>query len=217
MMMPLLLGASTDEPSGGSFCNYNNWSLPTDWNTLSNTSSENSAASCSPSLPRFPALGRGRQTFLIRRICGNFRPGPIWQNHPPDQWLLECEQKVRLHVAVAVEHRPKYQHKRFIELGRQGMGKARRIPLSGAPTSVVPPPRFLCSRSRTSKHGTTMSDICCRITKTDGTTVTLWLPDKQVEAMADLGTPVGAALAEALGIVSIEIDRLEERPGANAK
>ena len=35
--------------------------------------------------------------------------------------------------------------------------------------------------------------------------------------MADLGTPVGAALAEALGIVSIEIDSLEERPGANVK
>ncbi len=49
-----------------------------------------------------------------------------------------------------------------------------------------------------------MSDIRCRITKTYGTTVTLWLPDKQVEAMADLNTPVGAALAVALGIVSID-------------
>jgi len=62
-----------------------------------------------------------------------------------------------------------------------------------------------------------LPDIRCRITKSDGTTVTLWLPDKQVEATADLNTPVGAALAEALGIVSIEIDSLEERPGANVK
>jgi hypothetical protein len=62
-----------------------------------------------------------------------------------------------------------------------------------------------------------MSDILCRITKTDGTTVTLWLPDKQVEAMADLNTPVGSTLAEALGIVSIEILSPEERPGANVK
>jgi hypothetical protein len=97
------------------------------------------------------------------------------------------------------------------------MGKARRIPLAGAPTSIVPPPRFLCSHSPTSKHGITMSDIRCRLTKTDGTTITLWLPDKQVEAMADLNTPVGATLAEALGIVSIEIVSPEERPGANVK
>jgi hypothetical protein len=62
-----------------------------------------------------------------------------------------------------------------------------------------------------------MSDIRCRITKTDGTTVTLWLPDKQVEAMADLGTPVGAALAEALGIVSLEIASPEERSEINVK
>jgi len=62
-----------------------------------------------------------------------------------------------------------------------------------------------------------MSDVRCRITKTDGTTVTLWLPDKQVEAMADLETPVGSAPAEALGIVSIEVVSLEERPGANVK
>jgi hypothetical protein len=62
-----------------------------------------------------------------------------------------------------------------------------------------------------------MSDIRCRITKTDGTTVTLWLPDKQVEAMADLGTPVGAALAEALSIVSLEIVSPEERSETNVK
>jgi hypothetical protein len=62
-----------------------------------------------------------------------------------------------------------------------------------------------------------MSDIRCRITKTDGTTVTRWLTDKQVEAMADLKIPVGATLAEALGIVAIEIDSLEERLGANVK
>ena len=58
-----------------------------------------------------------------------------------------------------------------------------------------------------------MPDIRCRITKTDGTTITLWLPDKQVEAMADLSTPVGATLAEALGIVSIEVDSLDGPPG----
>ena len=62
-----------------------------------------------------------------------------------------------------------------------------------------------------------MSDIRCRLTKTDGTTITLWLPDTQVEAMADLNTPVGATLAEALGIVSIEMVSPEERPGANVK
>ena len=62
-----------------------------------------------------------------------------------------------------------------------------------------------------------MSDIRCRITKTDGTTITLWLPDKQVDAVADLGTPVGAALAEALGIVSLEIVSPEERSETNVK
>jgi hypothetical protein len=46
---------------------------------------------------------------------------------------------------------------------------------------------------------------------------TLWLPDKQVEAMADLNTPVGATLAESLGIVSIEIVSPEERPESNVK
>ena len=62
-----------------------------------------------------------------------------------------------------------------------------------------------------------MSDIRCRLSKTDGTTITLWLPDKQVKAMADLNTPVGATLAEALGIVSIEIVSSEERPGPHVK
>ena len=51
-----------------------------------------------------------------------------------------------------------------------------------------------------------MPDIRCRLTKKDGTTVTLWLPELQVEAMADPGSPEGAAAAEALGVVSIEID-----------
>jgi hypothetical protein len=62
-----------------------------------------------------------------------------------------------------------------------------------------------------------MFDIRCRLTKTDGTTIVLWLPNKQVEAMADLNTPVGATLAKALGIVSIEIISPEERRGANVK
>ena len=62
-----------------------------------------------------------------------------------------------------------------------------------------------------------MPDIRCRITKTDGTTITLWLPDKQVEAMADLSTLVGATLAEALGIVSLQIDSPEEPPETNVK
>jgi hypothetical protein len=140
---------------------------------------------------------------------------PIWQMNQPDQWLIVVGHEDRLSTVVAVEHRPKYQHKRFIALGRQGMGNPRLIPLAGAPTSVVPPPRFLCSHSPTSKHGTTMPDIRCRLTKTDGKTVTLWLPDKQVEAMADLSTPVGAALAEALAVVSIEVDSLDGPPGPN--
>ena len=38
-----------------------------------------------------------------------------------------------------------------------------------------------------------------------------------VEGMADLETPVGSELAEALGIVSIEVISLEERPGPNVK
>jgi hypothetical protein len=33
---------------------------------------------------------------------------------------------------VAVEHGPKYQHKRFIELGRQGMGNPPSNPASGS-------------------------------------------------------------------------------------
>lgn len=51
-----------------------------------------------------------------------------------------------------------------------------------------------------------MPDIRCRLTKKDGTTVTLWLPELQVEAMADPDSPEGAATAEALGVVSIEVD-----------
>jgi len=35
--------------------------------------------------------------------------------------------------------------------------------------------------------------------------------------MADLIKPVGATLAEALGIVSIEVDSLDEPPEANVK
>ena len=51
-----------------------------------------------------------------------------------------------------------------------------------------------------------MPDIRCRLTKKDGTTVTLWLPDLQAEAMADPDSPEGAVIAEALGVVSIEVD-----------
>ena len=51
-----------------------------------------------------------------------------------------------------------------------------------------------------------MADRRCRLTKTDGTTVTVWLPDFQVEAMADPESPEGAAISETLGIVSIEVD-----------
>jgi len=41
------------------------------------------------------------------------------------------------------------------------------------------------------------------LTKTDGTTVTVWLPDFQVEAMADPESPEGAEIAATLGIVPI--------------
>ena len=51
-----------------------------------------------------------------------------------------------------------------------------------------------------------MADRRCRLTKTDGTTVIVWLPDFQVEAMADPESPEGAAISETLGIVSIEVD-----------
>lgn len=50
-----------------------------------------------------------------------------------------------------------------------------------------------------------MPDIRCRLTKKDGTTVTLWLPDLQAKAMADPDSPEGAVIAEALGVVSIEV------------
>ena len=51
-----------------------------------------------------------------------------------------------------------------------------------------------------------MPDIRCRLTKKDGTTVTVWLPDFQVEVMADPDSPEGAAISEALGVVSIEVN-----------
>ena len=51
-----------------------------------------------------------------------------------------------------------------------------------------------------------MPDRRCRLTKTDGTTITIWLPERQVEVMADPDSPVGAAISEALGVVSIEVD-----------
>ncbi len=60
------------------------------------------------------------------------RPRPNWQKNQPHPWLIECDLKVSLCVAVAVEHRPKYQHKRFIELGRQGMGNPPSNPASGS-------------------------------------------------------------------------------------
>lgn len=44
-------------------------------------------------------------------------PSPIWRKNHPERWLIECEQKVNLPAAVAVEHRPKYQHKRFQSWG----------------------------------------------------------------------------------------------------
>jgi len=62
----------------------------------------------------------GRRT---RSLCGNGRLGPIWQKNPPDQLLIECGHRVRLRVAVAVEHRPKYQHKRFLSWGVRAWAK----------------------------------------------------------------------------------------------
>jgi len=47
----------------------------------------------------------------------------IRQENHPDRWLIECEQKTRLPVAVAVEHRPKYQHKRFLSWGVRAWAK----------------------------------------------------------------------------------------------
>jgi len=51
-----------------------------------------------------------------------------------------------------------------------------------------------------------MADRRCRLTKSDGSTITLWLPDLQVEAMADPDSREGAAISEAIGVVSIEVD-----------
>ena len=51
-----------------------------------------------------------------------------------------------------------------------------------------------------------MTDRRCRLTKTDGSTVTLWLPDLQVEAMVDPNSREGAIISEAIDVVSIEVD-----------
>lgn len=51
-----------------------------------------------------------------------------------------------------------------------------------------------------------MPDIRCRLTKKDGSTVTVWLPDFQVKVMADPDSPEGAAISEAFGFVSIEVN-----------
>jgi hypothetical protein len=62
----------------------------------------------------------GRRT---RSFCGNFTPCPIWQKNQPDKWLIECGCEVRLRVAVVVERRPKYQHKRFLSWGVRAWAK----------------------------------------------------------------------------------------------
>ena len=51
-----------------------------------------------------------------------------------------------------------------------------------------------------------MADRRCRLTMADGSTLTLWLPDFQVEAISDPNLPEGVALSKALGVVSIEVD-----------
>ena len=51
-----------------------------------------------------------------------------------------------------------------------------------------------------------MADRRCRLTKTDGSTVTMWLPDLQVEAMTNPDSPEGRAISEMIGVVSIEVD-----------
>ena len=48
-------------------------------------------------------------------------------------------------------------------------------------------------------------DILCRLTKTDGTTNTLKLPNKQVELMIERDSDAGAWICEKLGVVSVEI------------
>ena len=57
-----------------------------------------------------------------------------------------------------------------------------------------------------------MPEIRCRLTKIDGTTITLCLPAKQAEAMANSNSPEGAALNEALGVTAIEIIGPDDRP-----
>ena len=57
-----------------------------------------------------------------------------------------------------------------------------------------------------------MPDIRCRLTKTDGTTITLCLPAKQAEAMANSDSPEGAAINDFLGVVAIEILAPDDGP-----
>ena len=55
-------------------------------------------------------------------------------------------------------------------------------------------------------------DIFCRLTKTDGSTTTLWLPAKQVEVMRDLDSREGRAINAALDVVSIDVVQTDEEP-----
>jgi hypothetical protein len=49
-------------------------------------------------------------------------------------------------------------------------------------------------------------DIFCQLTRTDGSTVEIWLPARQVEVITDVDNPHRMAIFEALDIVSIETD-----------
>ncbi len=52
-------------------------------------------------------------------------------------------------------------------------------------------------------------EIFCQLTRTDGSTVEIWLPAKQVDMLTDEGSLQRIAIFEALGFVSIET----ENPG----
>lgn len=55
-------------------------------------------------------------------------------------------------------------------------------------------------------------DIFCQLTRTDGSTVELWLPARDAEVITDVNHPHRMALFEALDIVSVETDRTVQQP-----
>lgn len=49
-------------------------------------------------------------------------------------------------------------------------------------------------------------DFLCRLSKPDGSTIEIWLDERQVDVMMDVDHPLRARLFETLDIVSIEVD-----------